>query len=104
MTSLFYFKLVYTSYTKYYEVNTLWTPLELYNNLKPLILTDFNIENFELADTFTKFDGNAEDKPKIEPVNNITLEQLYGDNIKYIAFYIRVCNYCVIPPNDNMTS
>lgn len=89
MIKSLYFKLVYTENTQYYIVDTLWTPLELYNNLKPLILRDFNIENFELADTVTEFNGRPEDKPKIEPNTDITLEQLYGNKINFTAIYIR---------------
>jgi hypothetical protein len=85
-----YFKQVYTSNTAYYEINTEWTPTDLYNNVGPLISRDFNIINFELLDTFTYFNGKPEEKPKMELNNNITLDQLYGNNIKFVAFYIRV--------------
>jgi hypothetical protein len=84
-----YFKLVYTTRTANYDIDTNWTPLELYSNLKEFIITDFNIDNFELLDTTTYFDGKPEEKPKIEPVDNISLEQLYNNKIKYLSLYIR---------------
>lgn len=83
------FKEVYKTITACYEIDTEWTTTDLYNNMTPLILRDFNINNFELLDTITHFDGKTEEKPKIEP-NDITLDQLYGIRIKHVAFYIRV--------------
>ena len=84
-----YFKLVFTTRTVYYNVDTEWTTSELYTNIAPLIFNDFGIQNFELADTYPPFNGKSEEKPKIEPSNNITLEQLYSNKIKFIAIYIR---------------
>ena len=84
-----YFKVVYTINTRYYRINTEWTPLELYNNIKPLIIVDFNINNFELLDTITNFDGITEEKPKIEPLNNISLEEIYNNKFDQLAIYIR---------------
>ena len=84
-----YFKQVYTVNTVYYEVDTTWTTLELYNNVLPLITRDFNIENFELLDTITSFDGKPEEKPKIV-LDNISLDELYGNQIRYLAIYIRL--------------
>ena len=89
MIKLIYFKVVFTTQIAYYYVDTTWTPSELYINLKPLIFIDFGIQYFELADTVTPYDGKSEEKPKIEPVNYITLEQLYGNNINNLAIYIR---------------
>jgi len=86
-----YFKQVFTTYTKYYYVNTLWTPAKMYEHLKDLIKRDFNIDNFELVDTIPliNYDGLSEDKPKLEPIDTITIGEIYQNNINYVAFYIR---------------
>lgn len=88
MKKLVYFKVVYTTKTTFYEIDTTWTLLQLYNHVKSLIFNDFHIRNFELLDTFTHFDGKSEEKPKIE-LNNSTIEEFYGDNIDFTAIYIR---------------
>ena len=88
MKKTLYFKVVYTTKTTFYEIDTTWTLLELYNNVRPLIFNDFNIRNFELLDTFTHFDGNSEEKPKIE-LNDCTIEEFYGNDINFMAIYIR---------------
>ena len=85
-----YFKMVYTTRTTYYDIDTNWSPLQLYNYVKPLITSDFNITNFELLDTITPFNGKSEEKPKIQLIDNISLEQLYGvNNINQLSIYIR---------------
>ena len=83
-----YFKVVYTKKIKYYDIETSWNLLELYNYLKPLVLNDFNINNFELLDSVTSFDGETEKKPKIEQTD-VSLKDLYGDNIHHMCIYIR---------------
>jgi hypothetical protein len=89
MTLSLYFKVIFTTYTSYYNINEDWTPSELYTNVAPLILNDFGISNFELADTLPPFHGKSEEKPKIEPSTDIKLKDLYGDKINFIAIYIR---------------
>jgi hypothetical protein len=86
-----YFKVIFTTNTKYYNINTLWTPCEMYEKLKYLIKRDFKIENFELVDTvpLINYTGQSENKPKLELLNNITIDEIYENKINNISFYIR---------------
>ena len=62
------FKVVFTTNTKYYDIDTNWTPFFMYETLQDNIKRDFNIENFELVDAIplTNYFGIFEYKPKLE--------------------------------------
>jgi hypothetical protein len=86
MTISVYFKQVFTTNTKNYEIDLNWTSFEMYENLKPLIQNDFNLSSFELVKI-----GNEKSEygPTFDLNNTLTLDLLLGKDIKYLAFYIR---------------
>jgi hypothetical protein len=86
-----YFKVVFTTNTRYYNINTQWTPKKMYEELKTKIKSDFNIDNFELVDTIPliNYNGKSENKPKLELIDDIILHEIYKNEINYLAFYIR---------------
>ena len=79
-----YFKEAWTSNTKYYLINPIWNQEQLYDYLKPLILSHFNIANFEIIEMGQALDENA---PSIN-LGDTLLEQIYGTNLQ-VSFYIR---------------
>jgi len=84
-----YIKVIYCQHFEIYTIDTNWSPSELYRNLRQSILNDFNISNYELLDTISYYNGKPEDKQKIESINYISLNRLYGNEIKNLAIYIR---------------
>ena len=86
-----YFKEVYTTNIKYYNIDTSWTPMQLYVNIKVLISSDFNINNFELVDIIhdSNIIGKPEEKPKLDIFENKTLYDIYTDKINQLGFYIK---------------
>ena len=86
-----YFKEVYTTNTKYYNIDTNWTPMQLYINIKILIILDFNIYNFELVDTIhdSNIIGKPEEKKKLNKFQTKTLYDIYTHKINQLGFYIR---------------
>ena len=86
MTISVYFKQVFTTNTKNYEIDLNWTSFEMYENLKPLIQNDFNLSSFELVKIVNE---KAEYGPSFNLNNTLTLDSVLGNNIKYLGFYIR---------------
>ena len=92
-----YFKQVYTCKTKEYRVNYNYTLAQLYDYITPKAFSDdfgidrnsYKIEIVE-AGQFDNVNGrDAELAPALDPNEEITLRNKYGDNIKHKAFYIR---------------
>ena len=88
-----YFKLVFTSITKYYEIDTNKSPYEMYIMLKPLIQNDFNINSFELVEISSRINDTrnckSEERPAFMLTDDISLDDIFGDKINSVAFYIR---------------
>ena len=92
-----YFKQVYTCKTKEYRVNYNYTLAQLYDYITPKAFSDdfgidqnsYKIEIVE-AGQFDNVNGrDAELAPALDPNEEITLRNKYGDDIKHKAFYIR---------------
>jgi hypothetical protein len=88
-----YFKQVFTINTKNYDIDSNWTPFEMYENLKPLIIRDFNLSSFELVEISNRIrhqdNIKAEDGPTFNLNNTLTLESILGNYITSLSFYIR---------------
>ena len=79
-----YFKEAWTDNTKYYLINPIWNQEQLYTYLKPFILTNFNISDFEIVEMGQILMENA---PSIN-LGDTLLEQKYGNPLQ-VSFYIR---------------
>ena len=84
-TDEIYFKLAWTTETKYYRVNKYWTMRRFWDTVSPLIERDFRIEQgrFELVEM-----GASENAEAIVIEETETLESMYGPNVN-VSFYIR---------------
>ena len=92
-TDEIYFKLAWTTRSKYYEVHKNWTLQKMVDEVTGQIVRDFGIEEgqFELVETGQmigtgEFSENA--PALILTESDETLESRYGVNIR-VAFYIR---------------
>jgi hypothetical protein len=94
MTHRFYFKMVYTSQTMYYDIELNSTIANFILNVKNTVRENFNIDNNYAIDIveagqFDNINGrDAELAPALEP-SNLTLLQKYENNYKQTSFYIR---------------
>lgn len=90
----FYFKLVYTTQTIYYDIDLNSTMTNFILNIKKRIRENFNIsENFDIeiieAGQYHNANGrDAELAPALTP-SDTTLIQKYRNTYKDISFYIR---------------
>jgi|688.fasta_scaffold941122_1 hypothetical protein len=84
-TDEIYFKLAWTTETKYYRVNKYWTMRRFLDTISPLIELDFRLEQgqFELVEM-----GASENAEAIVIEETETLESMYGPNVN-VSFYIR---------------
>lgn len=84
-TDEIYFKLAWTTETKYYRVNKYWTMRRFLDTVSPLIERDFRIDQgqFELVEM-----GASENADAIVIEEDETLESIYGPNVN-VSFYIR---------------
>jgi hypothetical protein len=108
-----YFKQVYTCKSKVYPVNIHYTVAQLYEFIAAKAFSDdfginsnsYKIEIVE-AGQFDNVNGrDAEMAPALNPNEEVTLREKYGDNIKHKAFYIRPKLFITIPDsptNDEM--
>ena len=85
-------KEVFTANTRQYVIYKEWTTGQLLDNLYPLLSADFNIaiENVEIVGSLhiNNIAVGAEYDPAINP-SDITVEELWGENLTYVAFYVR---------------
>ena len=94
MIHRFYFKMVDTSQTIYYDIELNSTIASFILNIKNKIRENFNIDNNYAIDIveagqFNNINGrDAELAPALEP-SNLTLLQKYENNYKQTSFYIR---------------
>ena len=94
MTHRFYFKMVDTSQTIYYDIELNSTITSFILNIKNKVRENFNIDNNYAIDIveagqFNNINGrDAELAPALEP-SNLTLLQKYENNYKQTSFYIR---------------
>ena len=94
MIHRFYFKMVYTSQTIYYDINLDMSITEFINYVENKIRADLIIDNnydIEIieAGQFDNINGrDAELAPALEP-SDLTLLEKYENNYKQTAFYIR---------------
>jgi hypothetical protein len=94
MIHRFYFKIVYTSQTIYYDIELNSTIASFILNIKNKVRENFNIDNNYAIDIveagqFNNINGrDAELAPALEP-SNLTLLQKYENNYKQTSFYIR---------------
>jgi hypothetical protein len=94
MIHRFYFKMVYTSQTMYYDIELNSTIASFILNVKNKVRENFNIDNNYAIDIveagqFDNINGyDAELAPALEP-SNLTLLQKYENNYKQTSFYIR---------------
>ena len=87
-----YFKEVFTTKTREYFVNPEWITEELYTNLSDQIRDDFNINinDLELIDNLRSLNGHPIETHKAIPKStDIKVHQLFGRELKHLAFYIR---------------
>ena len=100
-----YFKQVYTCKTQTYPVNINYTVAQLYEFITAKAFSDdfginsnsYKIEIVE-AGQFDNVNGrDAELAPALNPNEEVTLRDKYGDNIKHKAFYIRPKLFITIP-------
>jgi hypothetical protein len=99
--STIYFKLIYTSHVKYYNIYHDWTISYFINFVKSCIRRDLQIHSeIEIveASSQSRFIGRNEDAPALEP-EEISFKQKYLNNILSLAFYIRQINSIAIYPN-----
>ena len=94
MIHRFYFKMVDTSQTIYYDIELNTTIASFILNIKNKVRENFNIDNNYVIDIveagqFDNINGrHAELAPALEP-SNLTLLQKYENNYKQTSFYIR---------------
>lgn len=94
MIHRFYFKMVDTSQTIYYDIELNTTIASFILNIKNKVRENFNIDNnYDIdiveAGQFDNINGrDAELAPALEP-SNLTLLQKYENNYKQTSFYIR---------------
>ena len=94
MIHRFYFKMVDTSQTIYYDIELNSTIASFILNIKNKIRENFNIDNNYAIDIveagqFDNINGRyPELAPALEP-SNLTLLQKYENNYKQTSFYIR---------------
>lgn len=91
----FYFKLVYTTRTAYYSFSP---DISIKNFIETIINNargDFELTNNQTVEVVEAGNPNninghdAELAPPLEPINE-TLRQIYGNNWRSIAFYLRI--------------
>ncbi len=87
-----YFKQVYTTKYKYYELCPSWTYKQLMNYLRPLVLIDFQLVNFKLIETGQSNAGNNPESGEEVNIGEYTLGQIWGNNLSNVAFYISPVN------------
>jgi hypothetical protein len=108
-----YFKQVYTCKTQTYTININYTMSQFYEFITTKAFSDdFGINQnsykIEIVETgqFDNINGHdAELAPALNPTEEITLREKYGDNLKHKAFYIRPKLFITIPDiwnNDEM--
>ena len=90
----FYFKLVYTCQTVNYDIDLNMSMTEFINYVKDKIRVDFNIDNncdIEIVESGQPNNVNGRDAEVASALeySNTTIIEKYGDNYKYIAFYVR---------------
>ena len=94
MIHRFYFKMVNTSQTIYYDIELNLTITSFILDIKNKVRENFNIDNNYAIDIveagqFNNINGHdAELAPALEP-SNLTLLQKYENNYKQTSFYIR---------------
>lgn len=94
MIHRFYFKMIDTSQTIYYDIELNSTIASFILNIKNKVRENFNIDNNYAIDIveagqFNNINGrDAELAPALEP-SNLTLLQKYENNYKQTSFYIR---------------
>ena len=100
-----YFKQVYTCKTQTYTININYTIAQFYEFITTRAYSDdfainrnsYKIEIVE-AGQFDNVNGrDAEMAPALNPNEEVTLRDKYGDNIKHKAFYIRPKLFITIP-------
>ena len=100
-----YFKQVYTCKTQTYTININYTIAQFYEFITAKAFSDdfginrnsYKIEIVE-AGQFDNVNGrDAEMAPALNPNEEVTLRDKYGDNIKHKAFYIRPKLFITIP-------
>ena len=100
-----YFKQVYTCKTQTYPVNINYTVAQLYEFITAKAFSDdfgINCNSYKIeiveAGQFDNVNGrDAELAPALNPNEEVTLRDKYGDNIKHKAFYIRPKLFITIP-------
>ncbi len=100
-----YFKQVYTCKTNVYPVNIDYTVAQFYEFITTKAFSDdfaINCNSYKIeiveAGQFDNVNGrDAELAPAINPNEEVTLRDKYGDNIKHKAFYIRPKLFINIP-------
>jgi hypothetical protein len=100
-----YFKQVYTCKTQVYPVNIDHTLRQFHEFITAKAYSDdFGINQnsykIEIVETgqFDNVNGrDAELAPALNPNEEVTLREKYGDNIKHKAFYIRPKLFITIP-------
>lgn len=90
----FYFKLVYTERTVRYNISPDKSLTDFINYVKVMVRDDFTIsDNYsvEIVPTGQPYvpGQDPEMAAKLEPSNYYTIRDIYGENYKNIAFYIR---------------
>lgn len=91
----FYFKIAYTERKCYYTFSSNTTIKNFIEKIKCNARNDFQIENYQIievveAGNFNNLNGiAAELAPALEPSEN-TLFEIYGNNWKCKAFYLRI--------------
>ncbi len=94
MIHRFYFKMIDTTQTIYYDIELNSTITSFILNIKNKVRENFNIDNNNAIDIveagqFDNINGrDAELAPALEP-SNLTLLQKYENTYKQTSFYIR---------------
>jgi len=84
-----YFKVVYTSNSKIYKINPLWSTIDFMNIMKTRIINDFGFTHFELVEAGQNVPlGQLSEEAPALILNHLTLASKYGDDMR-VAFYIR---------------
>ena len=79
------FKKVFTTNVKYYMINPDWTTQQFREFIKPYVLIDFEIENFDIVEAGLP---HSEYASPIRISNNIKIREMF-ENFDSLTFYIR---------------
>ena len=79
------FKKVFTTNIKYYMINPDWTTYQFYEFIKPYVLIDFELSNFDIVEAGLPMSEHA---VPIRVSSNIKIREMF-ENFENLTFYIR---------------